>query len=63
MAHYGVLKRWCQAGGYGFIDVDGAPAGEREVFMHHTAIRGGASEVLEGTRLGFDLVKDEGKNG
>ena len=55
---HGVVKWFSRLKGYGFIQPDD---GEREVFVHYSAIDGeGYRNLYEGDRVEFDLV-DLGK--
>jgi Cold shock proteins len=48
----GTVKWFNEAQGYGFIEV----AGQRDVFVHYSAIRAGARKPLaEGQEVEFDL--------
>ena len=50
----GKVKRFNDLTGFGFIGQEGG----EEVFVHHSAIRGGGYKSLaEGDRVSFDLVK------
>lgn len=54
----GIVKWFSRLKGYGFIQPD---EGEREVFVHYSAIDGdGYRNLYEGDRVDFDLV-DVGK--
>jgi len=54
----GIVKWFNRLKGYGFIDPD---QGEREVFVHYSAIKGeGHRDLFEGDRVEFELV-DRGK--
>ncbi len=54
----GIVKWFSRMKGYGFILPD---QGEKEVFVHYSAIDGdGYRNLLEGDRVEFDLV-DRGK--
>ncbi len=54
----GVVKWFSRLKGYGFISPDD---GEKEVFVHYSAIQGeGYRNLYEGDRVEYDLV-DQGK--
>ena len=51
----GLVKWFNDAKGYGFIQQDG---GERDVFVHYTAIQGdGFKTLAEGQKVQFDLIE------
>jgi CspA family cold shock protein len=55
MMQIGIVKRWNDAKGYGFITPE---HGAAEVFVHHRQIVGhGRKTLLEGQRVRFDVVK------
>jgi CspA family cold shock protein len=59
MATYGRVKWFNEAKGFGFITPE---SGERDCFVHHTAIQGNGYKTLsEGERVSFDIV--EGQKG
>ena len=47
----GIVKRWLDGRGYGFIEVDNR---EDDVFVHHSALQGTYS-LMQGQRVEFDL--------
>lgn len=50
----GIVKWFSRLKGYGFINPDN---GEREVFVHYSAIEGeGYRNLYEGDRVEYDLV-------
>ena len=50
----GLVKWFNDAKGYGFIQQDG---GDRDVFVHYTAITGdGFKTLAEGQRVDFELI-------
>jgi len=50
----GLVKWFNDSKGFGFIQADG---GERDVFVHYTAIGGdGFKTLAEGQRVTFDLM-------
>ncbi|MCL4802937.1 MAG: cold shock domain-containing protein [Anaerolineae bacterium] len=54
----GVVKWFSRLKGYGFINPD---HGEKEVFVHYTAIRGdGYRNLFEGEKVEYELI-DRGK--
>lgn len=54
----GVVKWFSRVKGYGFINPD---QGEKEVFVHYSAIRGdGYRNLFEGDRVEYELI-DRGK--
>ncbi len=54
----GVVKWFSRLKGYGFIDPD---KGEKEVFVHYSAIRGdGYRNLFEGDKVEYELI-DRGK--
>ena len=54
----GVVKWFSRLKGYGFINPD---AGDKEVFVHYSAIRGdGYRNLFEGDKVEYELI-DRGK--
>jgi CspA family cold shock protein len=54
----GIVKWFSRLKGYGFINPD---QGEKEVFVHYSAIRGdGYRNLLEGEKVEYELI-DRGK--
>ncbi|MEW6755182.1 MAG: cold-shock protein [Candidatus Latescibacterota bacterium] len=51
MAHTGTVKWYNAKLGYGFIQRDGG----EDVFVHHSAIRGGV-DLVEGERVRFEVA-------
>ena len=50
----GLVKWFNDSKGFGFIQADG---GERDVFVHYTAISGeGFKTLAEGQRVNFELI-------
>lgn len=50
----GLVKWFNDSKGFGFIQADG---GERDVFVHYTAITGdGFKTLAEGQRVNFELI-------
>lgn len=57
MAFQGTVKWFNASKGFGFITRDD---GEKDCFVHHTAIEGGGFKSLnEGERVEFDVVQGE----
>ncbi len=54
----GIVKWFSRVKGYGFINPD---QGEKEVFVHYSAIRGdGYRNLFEGDQVEYELI-DQGK--
>lgn len=54
----GIVKWFSRVKGYGFINPD---EGEKEVFVHYSAIRGdGYRNLFEGDKVEYELI-DRGK--
>ncbi|MCA9866533.1 MAG: cold shock domain-containing protein [Anaerolineae bacterium] len=54
----GIVKWFSRLKGYGFINPD---QGDKEVFVHYSAIRGdGYRNLLEGEKVEYELI-DRGK--
>jgi len=52
----GIVKWFSNQKGYGFIEQDG----EKDVFVHHSAIDGSGFKTLaEGDRVTFDVEQDD----
>jgi CspA family cold shock protein len=51
----GVVKRWLDRG-FGFVDVEGR---EDDVFVHHSCLVDGVTELSEGQKVEFDLEDSE----
>ncbi len=53
----GKVKWFSDEKGYGFITLD---SGEKDVFVHHTAIEGhGFKSLKEGDRVEFEIVQGQ----
>lgn len=53
----GTVKWFNDSKGFGFITPEG---GEKDVFVHHTAIQGeGFKSLAEGDRVEFDVVQGQ----
>ena len=53
----GTVKWFNDSKGYGFLTRD---AGEKDVFVHHSAIQGeGFKSLIEGQRVEFDVVQGQ----
>jgi CspA family cold shock protein len=56
MRQTGTVKFFNAAKGYGFISPDG---GGKDIFVHITAVqRAGIPELIEGTKLSFEIQPD-----
>lgn len=56
MRQNGTVKFFNQAKGYGFVAPEG---GGKDVFVHITAVqRSGIPELVEGTRVSFEVQND-----
>jgi CspA family cold shock protein len=54
----GTVKWFNDAKGFGFISPEGA--GQKDCFVHHSAIQGsGFKSLAEGQRVEFDLVQGQ----
>ena len=57
MANTGTVKWFNDSKGYGFLTRDD---GEKDVFVHHSAIQGqGFKSLTEGQRVEFDVVQGQ----
>ena len=57
MATTGTVKWFNDAKGFGFLTRDD---GEKDVFVHHSAIQGGGFKTLaEGDKVEFDVVQGQ----
>ena len=57
----GTVKWFNDSKGFGFLTRDD---GEKDVFVHHSAIQGqGFKSLTEGQRVEFDVVQPEGPGG
>ena len=57
MATTGTVKWFNDSKGYGFLTRDD---GEKDVFVHHSAIQGeGFKSLIEGQRVEFDVVQGQ----
>jgi len=55
----GTVKWFNGQKGYGFIQPDD---GGKDVFVHATAVeRSGLGQLVEGQKIGFEIVNDRGK--
>jgi cold shock protein len=58
MRTIGTVKWFNDAKGFGFITPEGA--GQKDCFVHHSAIQGpGFKSLAEGQRVEFDLVQGQ----
>ena len=56
----GTVKWFNTQKGYGFIQPDD---GGKDVFVHATAVeRAGLSSLVEGQKIGFEIVTERGKS-
>jgi cold shock protein len=56
----GTVKFFNTAKGFGFIQPDN---GGKDVFVHVTAVeRSGIGHLIEGQKIGYDIVNERGKD-
>lgn len=56
MRRKGIIKFFNQSKGYGFVTPED---GGKDVFVHITAVqKGGIPELIEGTKISFDVLDD-----
>ena len=54
MRSTGTIKFFNEAKGFGFIALE---SGEKDIFLHHSAIQGEGVALNEGDRVEFDVVE------
>jgi len=52
----GIVKRWLDGKGYGFIESD---EGVEAIFVHHSDLIRGLYELKEGQRVDFEVQKTD----
>ncbi len=58
----GTVKRWNAEKGYGFVARDGAARGEKDIFVHFSAIEqsgSGKRNLCEGESVEFDIEQTD----
>ena len=54
----GTVKWFNETKGFGFITPEGVQGGQKDCFVHHSAIQGSGFKTLaEGERVEFDVVQ------
>jgi cold shock protein len=60
----GTIKRIVPDKPFGFIVVDGAAPGDKDVFFHESSVTGGTfAELKEGDKVSFEVEPGEGGKG
>lgn len=58
----GIVRKWDEARGFGFLELDGKERGDRDVFVHFSGIErngSGRRNLVEGDRVEFSVEQTE----